>query len=327
MPRDPAARRLRLLPAALAVALLAASCEARAQSWDDFLAGIRNEAMERGISRATLEEALGGLQPDARVIELDRRQPETTVTFADYMATRVPDSLIERARGKYARHEPLLVAIADHYGFEPEYIVAIWAVETRFGSYTGGFDVIAATATLAFDARRSAFFREELMDALLILDEGHVRRDDMKGSWAGAMGQSQFMPSSFRRFAADWDLDGRRDIWTNRGDVFASISRYLAASGWRRDTPWGARALLAEGFDRSLAGTVMPLADWLDLGVAWDGAAPEAGPGNGASLVLPAGVDGPAWLVFDNYRAILKWNRSDYFAMSVVRIADALASR
>ena len=314
---------------AILLALTVQPIEASHHTWDDFLVGVRAEAAAGGISRETLDEALDGLQPDERVIELDRRQPEGTITFEEYMAARVTAELIEAARSKFARHEPLLVAIADHYAFDPEYIVAIWAVETRFGGFTGGFDVIASVATLAFDDRRSAFFRKELMHALGILDEGHIARADMKGSWAGAMGQSQFMPSSFNHFAVDWDLDGRRDIWTNRGDVFASIANYLSGSGWKRGTPWGSPVTLPDGFDRSLvdAGGTQPLASWLALGVSWPEDAPSVSSDAQASLALPAGIDGPAWLVFDNYRAILKWNRSDYFAMSVTTIADALARR
>ena len=205
----------------------------------------------------------------------------------------------------------------------------LWGLETRFGSYTGGFDVIAAVATLAWDTRRSAFFRGELMHALRILDEGHIARGDMNGSWAGAMGQSQFMPSSFATFAVDWDLDGRRDIWTNKGDVFASAANYLSGSGWRAGLPWGAGVVLPGGLSADLAGNrkTMPLADWLDLGLAWADAAPVVALDEAASLVLPAGEDGPSWLVFDNYRTLLKWNRSDYFVMSVVTLADRIAGR
>ena len=311
------------------LALTLQPLEASHHTWDDFLVGVRADAVAEGISRETLDEALDGLRPDERVIELDRRQPEGTVTFDEYMAARVPAELIESARSKFARHEPLLVAIAGHYGFDPEYIVAIWAVETRFGGYTGGFDVIASVATLAFDDRRSAFFRKELMHALGILEEGHIARADMKGSWAGAMGQSQFLPSSFNHFAVDWDLDGRRDIWTTRGDVFASIANYLSGSGWKRGMPWGSPVTLPEGFDHSLvdADGTQSLASWLARGVTWAEGAPSVSSDAQASLALPAGIDGPAWLVFDNYRAILRWNRSDYFAMSVTAIADALARR
>ncbi len=317
---------LRLPAVALvcSVHFLLAAPSALATGWDAFLDGVRAEAAAAGISQQVLDAALSGLEPDARVIELDRHQPEGVLTFDEYMESRVPASLVARAGKKYAEHRPLLEAIAAHYGFDAEYIVAIWAVETRFGSYTGGFDVIAAVATLAFDGRREAFFRKELLHALTILDEGHIARSDMTGSWAGAMGQSQFMPSSFNRFAVDWDLDRRRDIWRNRGDVFASIANYLTRSGWRRDMPWGGAVTVPGDFDGTRDG-VEPLEAWLAQGVTWQGENPGLAPDTAASLVLPGGADGPAFLVFDNYRAILEWNRSDYFAMSVTAIADALA--
>ena len=317
-------RRLPGMVLACSILFLLVLPSASDSGWEEFLADVRTEATAAGIGQQTLDAALSGLEPVPRVIELDRHQPESVLTFDEYMASRVPESLIERAREKYAEHQPLLEAIAAHYGFDAYYIVAIWAVETRFGSYTGGFDVIAALATLAFDGRRSAFFRKELLHALTILDEGHISRTDMMGSWAGAMGQSQFMPSSFNRFAEDWDLDRRRDIWQNQGDVFASIANYLARSGWQRSMPWGAAVALPEGFDLTRDG-VEPLETWISWGVMWQGEDPILPMDAAASLVLPAGANGPAFLVFDNYRAILKWNRSDYFAMSVTAIADALS--
>ena len=324
---------LRSLLLVLSVAaLIAAADTARAQEmppWQDFLQGVRAEARQAGIGEATLAAALAGLEPVQRVLELDRRQPEGTITFAEYMEKRLPPRLIETARQRYARHRPLLDAIAFHYGLDAEAIVALWGLETRFGSYTGGFDVIAAVATLAWDARRSAFFRGELMAALAILEEGHIARDDMMGSWAGAMGQSQFMPSSFQAYAVDWDLDGRRDIWTNKGDVFASAANYLARAGWRRGEAWGGEVVLPPGFDTGLADhrQPMPLNAWLELGVAWASTPPAMAADAPASLALPGGEGGPAWLVFNNYRTVLKWNRSDYFAMSVFALADALASQ
>jgi len=306
-----------------------APATAQQPTWDEFLIGVYEEARAEGIRETTLMSALSGLQPIPRVIELDRRQPEGTVTFEEYMASRVPAELITNARARFDDHEALLVAIGDRYGVDPEYIVALWGLETRFGSYTGGFDVIASVATLAWDERRSDFFRAELMHALRILDEGHISRGEMLGSWAGAMGQSQFMPSSFTTFAQDWDLDGKHDIWTNKGDVFASAANYLSRSGWREGLPWGGPVSLPAGFDLTLEGNkkTMPLADWLALGVAWIGTAPDVGPLEEASLVMPGGESGPAWLVFENYRTILKWNRSNYFAMSVVTLADAIAER
>ena len=309
--------------------LVAVRAEAQQPSWSEFLDGVFRQGLEEGIRESTLVAALDGLQPLEKAIEKDRSQPERTITFQEYLDSRVPDSLIETARHHLRRHEPLLTAIGDHYGVEPVAVVALWGLETRFGGFTGDFDVIAALATLAWDPRRAAFFRKELMQALRILDEGHIARDDMTGSWAGAMGESQFMPTSFATYAVDWDLDGHKDIWNNRGDVFASSANFLASSGWRAGMPWGAPVTLPPGFDRSLASNrdTRPLSAWLAMGAAFVGAAPEIGDGEPTSLVMPAGGDGPAWLVFDNYRTILIWNRSDFFAMSVFILVDALSVR
>jgi len=315
----------------LTTLLLIAAGSARADqpTWGAFLEGIYQQGRAEGISQPVLVEALGGLQPIQRVIELDRRQPEGTVTFDDYMAKRVTGELIAEGRRRYAEDEPLVVGIGQRYGVDPEYIIALWGLETRYGTYTGGFDVIGSLATLAWDPRRSDYFRGELMRALHILDQGHIARDDMKGSWAGAMGQSQFMPSSFLTYAVDWDLDGHKDIWLTRGDVFASAANYLSGVGWRHGLPWGGRVTLPAGFDTDLAGnrSTLPLAEWRGMGIAFIGAPPAVDPAEPASLILPGGPGGPAYLVFDNYRTILKWNRSDYFAMSVVTLADAIAGR
>lgn len=320
-----------LLRSLCLVALLIGAAGARADqpAWGAFLEGVYEQGRAEGISAQTLVRALDGLQPIQRVIELDRRQPEGTVTFDEYMASRVPAELVAEGRRRYSEDEPLVVTIGERYGVDPEYIVALWGLETRFGTYTGGFDVIASLATLAWDPRRSDYFRGELMRALHILDQGHIARDDMKGSWAGAMGQSQFMPSSFLSYAVDWDLDGHKDIWLTRGDVFASAANYLSGAGWREDLPWGGAVTLPAGFDTSLAGnrSTLPLAEWLAMGIRFVGNPPDVGNGEAASLILPGGPGGPAYLVFDNYRTILKWNRSDYFAMSVVTLADAIAGR
>jgi len=297
--------------------------------WDQFLAGVYDEARANGVRAATLHAALDGIEPIDRVIELDRHQPEGTVTFDEYMAKRLTPELIAEARSQYDQNLPLLLSVSEVYGVDPQVIVALWGHETRFGQYTGGFDVIPALATLAWDARRSDYFRSELMSALKILDEGHITPEEMQGSWAGAMGQSQFMPSSFDGYAQDWDRDGRRDIWTTKGDVFASAANYLSRHGWELGEPWGAEVRLPAGFDTSQAGhdDPRPLSQWLAAGVIFKGPSPAVGAEEPTTLALPAGPTGPAYLVFSNYRVILRWNRSDYFGMSVVRLADLIVDR
>ena len=301
-------------------------------SYPDFAAwliDLRADAMRRGVGPGVFDEAFDGVAPIPRIIELDRHQPETTQSFEEYMARRITAKLVEEGRRVYGENRKLLRQVAKKFGVQARFIVALWGVETRFGQYTGGFPVVAALATLAFDGRRSAYFRGELLDALTILEQGHISAGDMMGSWAGAMGQSQFMPSSFLRYAVDFDGDARRDIWTTKADVFASAANYLAKSGWRDDQTWGREVSLPAGFDRTLADLelVKRLSEWQRLGVrrADGGDLPRRD--LAASLVLPGGEDGPAYIIYGNYRTILKWNRSNYFAVSVGHLADLIGDR
>ncbi|MFQ5985007.1 MAG: lytic transglycosylase domain-containing protein [Alphaproteobacteria bacterium] len=323
-------RRLCVLAAVLlALGLSHPASGQGAQGFDAWLEGVWAEARAAGIRDATLHAALDGLNPIARVIELDRRQPERVHTFDEYLAARVTPALVEKGRHLYDQHGALLGEVRTRYGVPPRFIVALWGLETHYGRHMGSFAVIGALATLAYDTRRSAFFRRQLLAALEILDEGHITPEAMVGSWAGAMGQSQFLPSSFLKFAVDFDGDGRRDIWTSEGDVFASAANYLAGSGWRVGERWGREVTLPQAFNRSLVGldVTKPLREWRALGLrpATGGELPD-GPLEG-SVLLPGGDEGPAYLVFDNYRVILKWNRSDYFAMAVGRLADLIGER
>ncbi len=296
------------------------------QNFDVWLSELKAEALTRGISQPTIDEAFANVKILERVVSLDRKQPEVTQTFQQYMEKRLPKSLVDSGRALLAEHRDILNEVAEKYGVQPRFIVALWGVETRYGKYTGGFSVIDALTTLAYDDRRSAYFRKELLLALLILDEDHIDAKDMKGSWAGAMGQSQFMPSSFVNFAVDHDADGKRDIWTTKPDVFASAANYLAQSGWKGDQTWGREVTLPAGFDLSLIDLKVkkPMQDWQDLGVRRaDGTNLPTRQLMG-SLVQPKGGNGQTFLVYNNYRTILKWNRSTYFAMSVGQLADLL---
>jgi len=304
-----------------------AAASANEQPFGTWLDGVRKEAAGRGIRPATLDAALAGIEPIPRVIELDRKQPEFTLTLEQYLARVVSDARIERGRQAMADNRALLDALAARYGVQPRFVAALWGIETDYGRVTGNYPVVAALATLAYDGRRATFFRRELMNALTILDQGHIRAADMKGSWAGAMGQNQFMPSSFLAYAVDHDGDGRRDIWQNRADVLASVANYLAKVGWRSDQTWGREALLPPGFDTSLISTSAwkTLPEWSRLGVrrADGGPLPEAAVE--ARLVRPnRDGTGPVFLAYRNYEATLKWNRSDYFAVAVGRLSDAI---
>ena len=321
---------LALLPLAGQFGGATARAEGDAPDFAVWLEEVRTEALGQGISAAILDAALAGVQPIPRVIELDRSQPEGTLTFKQYMDRVVPNSRVAKGRARLKENAAALEAVRKVYNVQPRFIVALWGIETNFGQHTGGFSVIASLATLAFDGRRSAYFRTELMNALQILEEGHIAPDAMTGSWAGAMGQSQFMPSSFVRFAIDFDGDGRRDIWTTKLDVFGSAANYLSKSGWKGDQTWGRKVKLPANFDIALASLKISksLADWQTLGVRRaNGQNLPIVAGMLGSIVFPGGDGGPAFLVYDNFKTTLKWNRSTYFAMAVGHLADRIAGQ
>jgi membrane-bound lytic murein transglycosylase B len=327
--------RRRLLVAAFGLAaLLVGAAEGEAARANDvdfksFLAGVRQDALAAGIRAQTLDKALAGLQPMPRVLELDKKQPERTLTFAQYMELVVPPSRIERARRKLDENAALLDEVARKFGVQPRFIVALWAIESDFGQKMGNFPIVPALATLAYDGRRSAFFRKELINALKIIDQGHVTAEAMIGSWAGAMGQTQFMPSSFLAYAYDWNGDGRRDIWGTREDALASIANYLSKSGWKGGETWGREVRLPGGFDAALIGPEMrkPLAFWREAGLRRSDGGELPARELDAALVQPGGPDGPTLLVYDNFRTLLKWNNSLYFASAVGYLADGLDER
>ncbi|MHB8765854.1 MAG: lytic murein transglycosylase [Deferrisomatales bacterium] len=291
-----------------------------------WLSGVAAEARAQGVGPATLEAALAGLAPIPRVLELDRRQPEFTLTLAQYRERVAPAARVARGRELLAELGEVLEPVSRRYGVEPRFLVALWAAESDFGRRTGAFPVVGALATLAHDGRRSAFFRRELLAALKILDQGHVALADFTGSWAGATGQCQFMPTSFLEYAADQDGDGRKDIWGNEGDALASAARYLSRHGWQGGRGWGIEAQAPPGLTAKprAAGPWRPLAEWRRLGVRAAGGGPLPGGDTEATLVRPDGPRGPAFLVYPNYRALLRWNGSDLFALTVGHLADRL---
>ncbi len=298
--------------------------------FERWLVGVKKEAKRKGIAEATLTAAFKGVKPIPRVIELDRKQPEFTLTFNQYLERVVPKSRVEKGRQMYQQNKVLLDEVAAKFGVQARFIVAFWGIETDYGRVTGGFPVIAALATLAHDGRRSKYFRAELMHALKILDEKHITAEKMFGSWAGAMGQSQFMPSSFVAYAVDHNGDGRRDIWHSKADVFASAANYLKRSGWRNKGNWGREVNVPKSFNRGLAGHGVrkKLASWQKLGVRRPDGTDLPAASLSASVVLPQkGALRPAYLAYANFRVILRWNRSDYFALAVGHLADGIGGR
>lgn len=302
------------------------------QPFDEWLIELRAEARGVGISEETLDAALNDIQPLPRVIELDRSQPEFTLTFNEYLGKFVSEWRRKTAARMLVEHADILERVAKKYGVQKRYIVTFWGMETSFGKYLGSFNIPQSLATLAHDGRRSAYFRKELLNALRIIEDGHIKAADMKGSWAGAMGQSQFMPSSFLNFAEDWDDDGRRDIWGTTEDVFASTANYLVKAGWRDDITWGREVRIPS--DLVIGGkgatklfetkTRHALPVWQRAGVrSADGSDLPSRPLS-ARLVMPEGVGGPAYLVYSNYESILRWNRSNYYALAIGTLSDSL---
>lgn len=302
-----------------------------AEDFDVWLTSFRAEAALAGIENAVMDEAFAGLSVNERVFDLNDNQPEFSRSIWDYLDTAVSEKKIADGRTGLAENRILLSLIEDAYGVDTETIVSIWGMESAYGRILGNYDTIQALATLAYEGRRTAFGRAQLIGALRIIQNGYAARDQLKGSWAGAMGHTQFIPTTYLAYAIDHDGDGRRDIWSNLGDVFASTANYLAASGYEADQSWGAEVRLPEDFDYSLAGTSIkkPIVEWASLGaqsVRGD-LLQRFDPNLRGRLILPAGARGPAFLVFENFEAILKYNRSTSYALAVALLSDEVAGR
>lgn len=289
-----------------------------------WLENYKQRARNAGITDATLQRAFADVtSPDESIIELDQKQPESTITFDRYITRVVNKDRISKARSLARENSKLLKDVSHTYGIPSSVIVALWGIESNFGEIMGNFGIIDALATLAYEGRRASFFEEELTKALRIVQDDGVSPDDMVGSWAGAMGQCQFMPSSYQQFAQDFNRDGKKDIWESRPDVFASIANYLSKSGWNSALPWGTKATLPEGFDTSNIGRTnkRSLAEWRSQGVKFR----DKLPSGQYAIVLPDSDDtDTAYLVSTNYDVIMKWNRSLFFATAVGTLSDAI---
>ena len=292
-----------------------------------WLARFRHRAAALGFDKALLNDALDDLAYDADVIRRDRTQLEFTKTVWDYLDTAVSDARIRAGKAAMARHADTLAEIEDRYGVDARIVAAIWGLESAYGAVRGSQDVIRSLATLAHDSRRGAFFESQLVAALSILQRREAGLPDMRGSWAGAMGHTQFMPTSYLLYAVDHDGDGRRDIWgDDPADALASTAAYLASFGWTRGQPWGVEVTLPEGFDYLLADREIekPPADWADLGVlGTDGRpVPDHGPG---SILLPGGHRGAAFMIFPNFAVLERYNTADAYVIGVGHLGDRIA--
>ncbi len=322
--------RRRALGLALATAplMFARPGLAASPGFASFLASVRAEAEHSGIPFATVSAAFSGLTPDPKVIDLDRHQPEFTLTWGEYAADTLTSGRIAAGRTRYAADHALLSRVTAAYPASPAVLMGIWGLESNYGGNEGGFEVIRSLATLAYSAGRGGYFRSELIAALRILAHGDIAPDAMLGSWAGAMGQPQFMPTAYLAYAVDFDGTGRRDIWNDTADVLASIANYLIQSGWRAGESWGRQVLPPHSLSPQLAGggVTQPLGAWSRLGFrAVDGSAlPDSAVS--ARLLMPGGPAGPAYLVFANFQAIRRYNPSDFYALAVGLLGDLVTS-
>ncbi|WP_295445841.1 lytic murein transglycosylase [uncultured Thiodictyon sp.] len=294
------------------------------ETWRDALT---DHARRIGIAQVTLDAAFQDVLPLPGVIALDRHQSEYTRTFFDYLQATVSPARITRGQALLRQHAALLADIERRHGVPGAMLVALWAMESDYGAQPGTVPVIAALATLAYDGRRRERFTGELIEALRMIDSGQARVAEMTGSWAGAMGQLQFMPSTYRRYAQDGDGDGRADIWTSTPDALESAANYLAAAGWQRDQPWGQEVRLPPSFDLSQTrlGITKSLDEWHRLGVQCANAQPLPMGDTAAAIILPAGRRGPAFLLYPNFRVILDWNRSLNYALTAGYLSDRLS--
>jgi membrane-bound lytic murein transglycosylase B len=290
------------------------------------IAELQHRARAENLPGWIVDEVMASLEQQHRVIELDRSQPEFSQTFANYLYRRVTPERIERGQQLLENYDEFLAELTNKYGIPGRYLVAFWGLETNFGSYLGKMPTLDSLATLACDQRRSEFFTNELMQALALLERESLSPAEMRGSWAGAMGHTQFMPSAYNRYATDGDGDGRVDLWRSERDALASGANFLASLGWQKGERWGREVLLPDDFPYAETGlsNSQPLSYWNKLGVSLVNGAQIPDADMRASLLLPAGHSGPAFLVYSNFNVILRWNRSEYYALSVGLLADRL---
>lgn len=301
---------------------------ANPMGWNQWVAQVRQEALSQGIPAELFDRAFADIhEPSRQVKGLAKSQPEHRLTFNSYLKSRADNYRIVVGKQQYAKNKDILERVASDYGVDPCFIVAFWGMESSYGTYMGNFPVIKSLATLAYDSNRPEMFRKELFTALKILQGGHVTLDRFKGEWAGASGQPQFLPSSWVKYAVDYDGDGHKDIWGSKPDVFASIANYMKKNGWQTGQPWSTHVKLPAGFDESLEGKsiVKPVREWNAMGVRTEDGQPLPNQELMASIVHPNG--GPVFLAYPNYKMILRYNNSIYYAGAIGYMADKFCQR
>lgn len=290
-------------------------------------AALADRAKQEGVSQQIIDEIFPHLVHQDRVIELDRSQPEFVQTFPGYFSKRVTDWRTEKGKAMYAKHEKLLHKLSDKYGVPPHYLLAFWGLETNFGSYKGKMPVLDSLATLACDKRRSKYFTQEFLVAVKLMQREKLKKDNMVGSWAGAMGHTQFMPSAYTHYAIDGDGDGQINLWESEEDALSSAANFLASLGWERSFRWGREVKLPEGFNYQETGykNRKPLSEWHEQGVKKADGSPLGEGETTAYVIVPAGHNGPAFIAYKNFRVIMRWNNSEFYAIAVGVLADRIA--
>ena len=303
------------------------SANAQGGDFQACLQTIKADALRQGVPADIAERAFQGLTPDQKVIDLDSRQPEFSLTYAKYVGSSVSPERIAKGQQKMAQNRALLDALQGEYGVPPQYIMAFWGLETNYGGYMGDFQVVRSVATLGCMTKRTAFFSNETVQALRILVMDRMTREQLRGSWAGAMGNMQFMPSTFMKWGVDRDGNGKIDLWTSLPDSFASAANFLRGIGFKPGLPSSEEVFLPQGFPLDQADTTIekPVRAWAAMGVKKAGGAPLPNVDDASSIILPAGFGGPAFILYPNFKAVMNWNRSTLYALSVGILARQIA--
>ncbi|MFB2683955.1 lytic murein transglycosylase [Shewanella mangrovisoli] len=299
---------------------------AHAAAFPTCVANLQERAHTEGLSEATIQDTVASLQFVPKVIELDQAQPEFSQTFNNYFTKRATDWRVNEGRRLLQKHRALLDKLAQEYGVPPQYILSFWGLETNYGSYKGKMFVLDSLATLACEPRRSGYFTTELMQALKLKEKYGFDKSTMVGSWAGAMGHTQFMPSAYAKYAIDGDGDGKADLWNSTEDALTSAANFLQHLGWQRNERWGREVVLPRNFSYENLGAkqAQPLSQWAAQSVVQSNGLPLPAIDMKASLYLPSGHTGPAFLGYENFNVIMRWNRSEFYAITVGHLADRI---
>ena len=318
--------RLAILAATTAL-LAPAAAHAQDRDFRACLDGIKVEAVRQGVPAKVADDAFRNLTPDQKVIDLDSRQPEFTLTYGKYIGSAISNERIQRGQQKLAQHRPLLGQLEQEYGVPPHYLMSFWGLETNYGGFMGDFQVVRSVTTLACMTKRQAFFTNEAVQSLRILAMNHMTAAQMKGSWAGAMGNMQFMPSTFTKWAVDRDGNGKVDLWGSVPDALTSASNFLRGIGWKPGLPSSDEVVLPQGFPLDQADSTVdkPVREWQRMGVRLAGNRPLPDSGEPSSIIMPASHRGPAFIIYPNFKAVMNWNRSTLYALSVGILAKQIA--